>query len=137
MASDFNKPLVTDTYSTLVPALQTAHVDILRWLEPTLTGTHTNLPTGAIRLNAATNTIEKYNGTTWGALTFTVGSGTATTGVFSSVVGGTTVTATTSMSAPKFYDSDNTVYYTDPAGVSNLSGLTVASTYTPVQWSCD
>ena len=130
MASDFNKPLVTDTYSTLVPALQTAHIDIMRWLEPTLTGTHTNVPTGAIRINAATNTIERYNGTVWSALTFTVGSGTASTGVFSSIVGGTTVTATTSMSAPKFYDSDNTVYYTDPAGVSNLSGLTVASTIT-------
>jgi Chaperone of endosialidase len=35
-----------------------------------------------------------------------------------------------SLYATIYYDSDNTAYYTDPAGTSNLSGLTVASTIT-------
>lgn len=33
-----------------------------------------------------------------------------------------------SVRAPIFYDSNDTTYYTDPAGTSNLAGLTVANT---------
>ena len=38
------------------------------------------------------------------------------------------LTSYTSFRAPIFYDSNNTGYYVDPAGTSNLNGLTVAST---------
>ena len=38
--------------------------------------------------------------------------------------------ANASMRAPIFYDSNNTAYYVDPAGTSNLNGLTVAGTIT-------
>lgn len=65
MATDFNKPVVTDAYATLLPGLVTANKDLAMMLEPTLTGTSTNLPTGAVRWNATTIRWERYNGTAW------------------------------------------------------------------------
>ena len=65
MATDFNKPIVTDAYANILPGLATAHQDLARMLEPTLTGTSTNIPTGAVRWNAATIRWERYNGTSW------------------------------------------------------------------------
>lgn len=65
MATDFNKPVVTDAYATLLPGLVTANKDLAMMLEPTLTGTSTNLPTGAVRWNATTVRWERYNGTAW------------------------------------------------------------------------
>lgn len=40
------------------------------------------------------------------------------------------LTATLSLRAPIFYDSNNIAYYVDPASTSNLNGLTVAGTIT-------
>ena len=68
MASDFSKPLVTDAYATLLPTLVTELQDLARGLEPTATGTHTNIPTNAIRWNQASSKWERYNGTSWGSL---------------------------------------------------------------------
>ena len=68
MASDFNKPVATDAYATLLTALVTELQDIIRGLEPTATGTHTNIPTNTIRWNATNIYWEKYNGTSWVAL---------------------------------------------------------------------
>ncbi len=68
MASDFSKPLVTDGYAALLPALVTEMQDIVRGLEPTATGTHTNVPTNAIRWNQTSSKWERYNGTSWGSL---------------------------------------------------------------------
>lgn len=65
MATDFNKPVVTDAYATVLPGLVTANKDLAMMLEPTLTGTSTNLPTGAVRWNATTIRWERYNGTAW------------------------------------------------------------------------
>lgn len=66
--TDFSKPVVTDAYATLLPALVTELQDLARGLEPTATGSHTNIPTNAIRWNAASVYWEKYNGTSWAAL---------------------------------------------------------------------
>lgn len=65
MATDFSKPLVTDAYATLLPGVVEAHKDLAMMLEPTLTGASTNVPTGAVRWNAATVRFERYNGTSW------------------------------------------------------------------------
>ena len=65
MATDFNKPVVTDAYATLLPGLVQAHKDLARMLEPTLTGTHTNVPVGTVQWNATTVRWERYNGTSW------------------------------------------------------------------------
>lgn len=66
--TDFSKPVVTDAYATLLPALVTELQDLARGLEPTATGSHTNIPTNAIRWNAASVYWEKYNGVSWAAL---------------------------------------------------------------------
>lgn len=71
MASDFNKPVVGDAYATLLPGIVTMFQDLARGLEPTLTGVSTNVPTGTVRWNAASNLWERYNGTAWAALTAT------------------------------------------------------------------
>lgn len=76
--TDFTKPLITDVYTTLLPALVTELQDLARGLEPTLTGTHTNIPTGTIRWNATNAYWERYNGTTWVSLP---SSGTNTYGI--------------------------------------------------------
>lgn len=68
MASDFSKPLVSDAYATLLQTLVTELQDLARGLEPTATGTHTNIPTNTIRWNATNNYWEKFNGTSWAAL---------------------------------------------------------------------
>lgn len=65
MATDFNKPVVTDAYATLLPGLVQAHKDLARMLEPTLTGTHTNVPVGTVQWNATTVRWERYNGSSW------------------------------------------------------------------------
>lgn len=65
MATDFNKPVVTDNYAVMLPAIAQAHKDLAMMLEPTLTSTSTNLPTGAVRWNATTVRWERYNGSSW------------------------------------------------------------------------
>ena len=54
MATDFNKPVVTDAYATLLPGVVTALQDLAIGLDPTLTGTSTNIPTGTKRFNEST-----------------------------------------------------------------------------------
>lgn len=65
MATDFNKPVVTDNYAVMLPAIAQAHKDLARMLEPTATGTHTNVPNETVRWNATTVRWERYNGTAW------------------------------------------------------------------------
>ena len=65
MASDFNKPVVGDAYASILPALVVTLKDLARSLEPTLTGTSTNLPTGTTRWNAGSAYWERFNGTSW------------------------------------------------------------------------
>jgi microcystin-dependent protein len=69
--TDFSKPLASDAYATLLPALVTELQDLARGLDPVATGSHTNIPTNTIRWNAANTYWEKYNGTSWAALAAT------------------------------------------------------------------
>lgn len=91
MATDFNKPVVTDAYAGILPGLVTAQQDLARMLEPTLTGTSTNIPTGAVRWNAGTSKWERYGGSSWGNL--------ATTYAIS--ISGNAATATSATTATK------------------------------------
>lgn len=69
--TDFSKPVASDAYATLLPALVTELQDLARGLEPSATGSHTNIPTNSIRWNASSVYWEKYNGTSWAALAAT------------------------------------------------------------------
>ena len=71
MATDFNKPVVTDAYATLLPGVVTALQDLAIGLDPTLTGTSTNIPTGTKRFNESTGWWERYNGTSWVLMSMT------------------------------------------------------------------
>lgn len=82
MTTDFNKPVVGDAYTAVLPSVVTALQDLARGLDPVLTGTHTNIPTGAKRFNESGNTWERFNGTSWVALSVSYAiniSGTAAT----------------------------------------------------------
>ncbi len=103
MASDFNKPVVGDAYATLLPGVVTMLQDLARGLEPTATGSHTNIPTNTVRWNAGTNLWEKYNGTSWAALSSSYAisiSGTATTATTATKLAGGVAGAIAFQSAP-------------------------------------
>jgi hypothetical protein len=89
MTTDFSKPAVTDAYATLLPGVSVALQDLARGLDPVLTGTHTNIPTGTLRWNAASAMWERYNGTSWAAAAAT----------YAISISGNAATATTAASA--------------------------------------
>jgi hypothetical protein len=93
MASDFNKPVVGDAYASLLPALVVTLKDLARSLEPTLTGTSTNLPTGTTRWNAASAYWERFNGSAWVTLP------SAGTNLYAFNISGNSATATSAGSA--------------------------------------
>ena len=97
MASDFNKPVVGDTYTAILPSIVTSLQDLARGLDPTLTGTSTNIPTGTKRFTESTSKWERYNGTAWAdmATTYAISiSGNAATAT-SATTAGSATTATT------------------------------------------
>lgn len=65
MAIDFTKPVVTDNYTSFASEINTAIQNLAMMLDPTLTGTSTNIPTGAKRFNESNSRFERFNGTTW------------------------------------------------------------------------
>lgn len=102
--SDFSKPVVTDNYATLLPALVTELKDLARALDPATTGTHTNMPSGTVRWNSASAYWEKYNGTSWAPLaaTYAIGiSGNAATATTAAACSGNAVTASSAVTATK------------------------------------
>lgn len=69
--ADFDKPAVADNYSTgYTPAIVDNFRALAQGLDPAVV-TPSNVPTGAIRWRSANNYWEKYNGTSWVALTAT------------------------------------------------------------------
>lgn len=68
MSTDFSKPLVTDGYAELLPGVQGALVDLAKGLDPSSSGTHTNVPTNAMRWLSAGSRWEWFNGTSWNPL---------------------------------------------------------------------
>lgn len=64
MAADFNKPVTTDAYATVLTELRDTASALALALDPALV-TPSNTPTSAVRWNSASNKWEKFNGTTW------------------------------------------------------------------------
>jgi len=69
MAIDFTSPAVTQNYSSAYTAGIVANVLALgMMLDPTLVGSYTGLQTGVKRFNETTGIFERYNGTSWVAM---------------------------------------------------------------------
>ena len=66
MAADFNKPVITDAYASVLQSIRDLAKDLALCLDNT--GTQ-NIPTNAIRWSSANSRFEKYNGSAWAALT--------------------------------------------------------------------
>lgn len=68
MAGDFNKPVVTDAYTSVLQSIKDLIADLAKGLDGTSTA---NIPTNAIRWSSANSRFEKYDGSTWAALAST------------------------------------------------------------------
>lgn len=65
MAGDFNKPVVTDAYASVLQSIKDLISDLAKGLDGTGT---TNVPVNTIRWSSTNNRFEKYNGSSWAAL---------------------------------------------------------------------
>jgi hypothetical protein len=65
--ANWNQPALTDTYANFVAYLDARLDDLAYGLDPAIT-TVTNAPTNSTRWNSASNRWEKFNGTSWAAL---------------------------------------------------------------------
>lgn len=68
--SDFNKPIVGDTYANWSTEIKGVFADLALLLDPAFS-TPTNLPTNAKRWNSASGYWEVYNGSNWSAMAST------------------------------------------------------------------
>lgn len=66
--ANWNQPALTDTYSNFLSFLDARLKDLAYGLDSSVT-TVTNPPTNSIRWSSSSNRWEKYNGTSWAALT--------------------------------------------------------------------
>ena len=64
--ADFNQPALTSLYADMVNVLKDRDISALKWLDGT---TDSNIPSGAKRWNTTNSYFEKFNGSTWSALT--------------------------------------------------------------------
>jgi Repeat of unknown function (DUF5907) len=67
---DWSNPVLTSTYTDHQTDLKNRDLDLAKGCDPAIV-TVTNPPTNMIRWNSASNRWEKYNGTTWDALSAT------------------------------------------------------------------
>lgn len=65
MAGDFNKPVNTDAYATLLQFIRENIAELAKGLDAS---TAANIPSGAIRFNSTTKRWEKWNGSAWSEL---------------------------------------------------------------------
>jgi len=100
MAANFSKPEITDVYANVLAEIRDNNNALALLLDPAYV-TPTNVPTQGIRWNSAYDTgkgrFEKYNGTTWDALSTNYSiniSGNAATSTTSSTCSGLAATAT-------------------------------------------
>lgn len=117
MASDFNKPVVGDAYASLLPALVGTLKDLARSLEPTLTGTSTNVPTGTTRWNAGSNYWERFNATAWVTLP------SAGNNLYAFNISGNAATATSAGSATTAGGAATAGFATTAGSANNVTGL--------------
>src|SRR5262245_60096937 len=67
MAADFNHPITTDAYLTLLDEIRAQSALNAQMFAGSLTGV-TNLPTGTIRWNPTSKIFESWSGSAWAAL---------------------------------------------------------------------
>lgn len=65
MAGNFNKPVNTDAYATLLQFIRENLAELAKGLDAS---TAANIPSGAIRFNSTTRRWEKWNGSAWSEL---------------------------------------------------------------------
>ncbi|WP_298434606.1 hypothetical protein [Geobacter sp.] len=92
VAADWNKPTLTDTYTSFLTYLNAKITDSALWLDSGST-VPTNLPTGSKRWNASTNKFEKWTGSAWSDL--------AANNTYGISISGNAATATTATNATK------------------------------------
>jgi len=66
MPINFNSPVSTDAYATLLTELQNGRKALAQMLDPASAGTLLNVPVGAKRLTVASGLFEIFDGTSWG-----------------------------------------------------------------------
>ena len=67
--ANWSNPLLTSTYTNFLTEVKDRDVDLALGLDPaSFVSYPTNIPTNAIRWMSSNNRWEKYNGSTWGAL---------------------------------------------------------------------
>ena len=89
MSTDFLKPVVSDNYAALLPALKTTITELACGFDPATTGTKTNIPTNCLQWNSAANRWEKFNGVSWAAMS----------SLYAISISGNAATATTATNA--------------------------------------
>lgn len=114
--ANWTNPLITSTYTNFVTEVKDRDIDAAVWFSPASGRTFTNLPAFANRFNESNNSFERWNGTTWGAL--------------STILSNAQLVGTTSVSSPFLIP---TVSGTVPAnGIfspsTNIVGFSSAST---------
>lgn len=113
MSTDFLKPIVSDNYSALLPALQVTLRELALGYDPATTGVKTNTPTNCLQWNSATSRWEKFNGTSWNALS----------SLYAINISGNATTASSAASATGGYF---TSVATDPKLELHKPGVTAA-----------
>jgi hypothetical protein len=71
--ADWNTPVGTTAYTSVLINLKERDDALAKGLDPATIGTFTNIPTNALRWNSANNYWEKFNGTSWVALSAAYG----------------------------------------------------------------
>lgn len=122
--ADHSKPTLTSTYSNFVTEMDARYDDLAVGLDPAVT-TATNVPTNSIRWSSANNTWQKYNSTSWVALSslysisISGNSATATSLATARNINGVSFNGTASISI-----NLNTSVTFNNSGTGNASGIT-------------
>ena len=126
--ANWSNPTLTSTYTNFVTEVKGRDDDLARGLDPATTTT-SNLPTNAIRWNSSTNLWEKFNGTSWAALStgyaisITGNAGTATTLQTARTINGVSFNGSANITLPTVNTSgDQTV-----DGIKTFNAQIVAS----------
>lgn len=118
MASNFNKPVVADAYATSYANIVGNLQDLAKGLDPANCSV-SNAPTNAIRWSSASSRWERYNGSTWAALSST----------YAINISGNAATATTAGSATTAASCSGNAATVTNGMYTNSSSVDAAGTF--------